>query len=125
MTDFDDYATKIWKNEQDVARDRLRWHTSGHHIKPGQLTIDDTIEDACEALDIIPEQLGIPASTEDWQNSYMDDSRMIAAMAKVIYGNLNQHGRYGFSSEPDWSVLAADYVKEESGSETHFRSYPK
>ena len=65
-----DYATKIWENDSSVAKDRKRWHTSGHHIKAGQLSIDDTIEDACEALDIIPEQVRISLSTQNWQNNY-------------------------------------------------------
>ena len=110
MTDFDDYAAKIW--QKVAAKDRIRWHTSGYHIKPGQLSLDDAIEDSWESLDIIPEELGIPVSTEDWQSTYIDDPKMIAAMAKVIYGNLQQYGRYGFSSEPDWSTYAAEFVEK-------------
>ena len=107
-----DYATKIWENDSSVAKDRKRWHTSGHHIKAGQLSIDDTIEDACEALDIIPEQVRISLSTQNWQNNYMDKPEMIAAMAKIIYKNLNQHGRYAFKQEPNWEAVTKDYVKE-------------
>jgi len=112
---FDDYASKIWDNEPSVAKDRIRWHTSNYHIKAGQLTIDDTIADALEVLDIIPEEVGISVSTEEWQKKYMDDPRMIVAMAKLIYRKLNKHERYNFNHEPNWEAVAIEYMKKEAG----------
>ena len=109
---FDEYATTIWNNAPDVARDHHRWHASGHHIEPRSISIDEAVEDAHEALDIDPEELGIHVNITEWQHSYLDDPRMIAAMARVAYQGLRQYGRYAFSSEPDWEAAAIVYLKQ-------------
>lgn len=108
---FAEYAEKIWKNEPYVSEDRLRWHSSGYHIKQGQLSVDDLVEDAAETLDIIPKEIGIPISIDEWQENYMDDPRMVAAMAKVIYGKLKKYGRYAFDEEPDLDTATEQFLK--------------
>lgn len=109
---FLEYAAKIWANDSSAASDRARWHTSGYHIRRGEITLEGALEDAHEMLDIIPEQCGIDVQTEEWQEKYLDDPRMIAAMAKVAYAHLRKHDRYAFSGEQDWSVAAESYLKE-------------
>lgn len=108
---FDDYAVKIWNNEPFIAEDRIRWHTSDYHIQPKQLTIDDAVADAHECLDVgIPEEIGIPVSIEEWYNNYFDNPKMIAAMARLIYNNLKEYGRYAFDENPDWGDVTKKYV---------------
>ncbi len=108
---YADYAQKIWKNCSDVSSDRRRWHSSGYHISENSLTIDDALEDAFEALDIIPTSCGIDIDLEVWQDRYMEDPEMLSAMASVLYNNLKRFGKYSFKDEPDWDTYARDFLE--------------
>ncbi|MFW5852609.1 MAG: hypothetical protein ACOCUR_01125 [Nanoarchaeota archaeon] len=109
---FTEYARLIWENDSYVAADRLRWHSSGYHIRSDSLSIDDAVEDAHEALDIIPENCNIPVSIMDWQEYFIDNPRMISTMASTIYSELKQFDRYSFREEPDWDDAAKKYIDD-------------
>ena len=106
---FDEYARKIWQNEPYVKQDRVRWHSSGYHIKEGSLNVGTAIEDAHECLDISPSECQIGLSMEEWEE-VMDDPRMIGAMARLLYSRLKRYGRYAFDNEPDWEAEARRYM---------------
>jgi hypothetical protein len=112
---YDEYAEKIWRNEPYARADHIRWHTSGYHIREKSLDIDTAIEDAYGCLDILPEECGIEIDIDQWQEEWMEKPEMIAAMAKLIYGRLKHHGRYGFDSEPNWLSHAKRFVEEFTG----------
>ena len=113
MYDLDFYgecALKIWENHPDVAKDRVRWHSSDYHIQEKSLTVDDAVEDALEALDIDPTECQIEMPIWDWQENYLLDPKMVSAMAETIYANLAHHNRYSFDEEPNWDDEAEEYI---------------
>ena len=114
-TIFEIYARQIW-NQGYFSEDEIRWHTSGTHIQDNQLTIEDTIEDAWEILgSITPDEVKINISLENWNIKYIDNPEMIAAMAKEIYSQVKEYGKYAFKDEPDWNAEVKEYVDAELG----------
>jgi hypothetical protein len=112
------YAEKIWRNEAYVRPDHIRWHTSGYHIREKSLDIDTAIEDAYGCLDILPEECGIDIDIDEWQEKWMENPEMIAAMAKLLYRKLKSHGRYAFEEEPSWLSHAKRFAEAYRGSES-------
>ncbi len=107
---YRDYARRIWRNYPDVSEDRVRWHSSGYHIAKASLGIEDALEDALEALDIDPQFCGIPVAIDDWQSRYMEDPKMVSAMASLMYDRLKDFGRYSFEEAPDWESSALEML---------------
>jgi hypothetical protein len=107
---YEDLAQKIWDKDKSSREERIRWHTSGHHIPERSLTIVDILEDSVEFLDTEPRFINI--QPEIWQANYMENPLMIAAMAKVMFENLKQFNRYSFNTEPNWISEARKYKLE-------------
>lgn len=107
---FQEYAEKIWENDPHIAKDHLRWHTSGYHISDKSISIEDAVEDAFECLDIIPDECKIPVELNEWHNDYFDNPKMISAMASTLYSKLKTFNKYSFDEEPNWEDIAEKYL---------------
>lgn len=105
-------AESIWANDPDYKNDHLRWHSSGHHIAQKSLSVADLMENAHECLlfaDCEECQLDISNVELD---ALRDDLQMIIAMAKVLWQNLKEYGRYAFEQEPDWEQAAKKHLED-------------
>lgn len=107
---YDDLAEQIWKKDKHAKEERIRWHSSNHHIGERSLEVNDLFDDVVELLDI--ESRIININTEIWQINYQTNPLMIAAMAKVMFNNLKEYNRFSFINEPNWIAEAKKYKLE-------------
>jgi hypothetical protein len=96
MDKYEEYAKKIWS--KDARKDYIRWYSSGYHIDDNSISKENLYEQASESLDIIPSDIGIDVDIDKWQDEYMDDEKMVDAMAEVLYKNLKKYRKFKFEN---------------------------
>jgi hypothetical protein len=102
---YEGLANTIWEKDRSSREDRLRWHSNGNnYFEEKSLGLTDLFEDVIEVLDIESNLVGI--SHETWQENYLQNPFMMAAMARCIYENLKQYNRYSFET------LSSDLVSQ-------------
>ena len=111
MPTTEELAELIWDNDPDYKRDHLRWHSSGHHIASKSLDVAALMENAHECLELTDcEQCLLGISWEEWE-ALQNDPQMIIAMAKVLWRNLKEYGRFAFANEPSWQQAVKQYLE--------------
>lgn len=107
--DYDKLASQIWEDDY-IQENQTKRHKDKYYISPKSITVEEAMADGHKVLDIRPEFCGIDIEVEEWQEKFMDDPRMIAAMAKLLWQKLKRYGKYAFNEEPDWLASAKEYL---------------